>query len=361
MVGTSKAEFAFGKVLICLRMSNLDYIVKETPYSAYLTIRKKFSKTVNEEMTNVEYVENNDTLKKLKEVQKENAFLRQKVDGMEEDQFKMRTVNNENYTIIKSLENDKCSLEEEIEEAFAEVKEANRQKECLNHANKALSQNIQSVTEENNDLKTQIVSSLTKNCEKCQIGPTTVVDTVIHAPIHHEDENEPSTSKCTKCDFESDTESDLEVHSNSNHVLVCNLCQYKTISSSEMENHELNEHSFSCTECLNTFKTPDKLDDHTCKLEVTNPSLGSFYTRSWVNGNGCNAVFCNKKSQEVAILHCERCVANIKSCSWAPYLLSTNKEGVTQLELQDYIENYTSECKTNMREIMWIQLIDFVN
>ena len=108
MVGTSKAEFAFGKVLICLRMSNLDYIVKETPYSAYLTIRKKFSKTVNEEMTNVEYVENNDTLKKLKEVQRENAFLRQKVDGMEEEQFKMRTVNNENYTIIKSLENDKC-------------------------------------------------------------------------------------------------------------------------------------------------------------------------------------------------------------------------------------------------------------
>ena len=50
-------------------------------------------------------------LKKLKEVQRENAFLRQKVDGMEEEQFKMRTVNNEKDTIIKALEKDKFSLE----------------------------------------------------------------------------------------------------------------------------------------------------------------------------------------------------------------------------------------------------------
>ena len=189
MAGSSKAEFAFGKVLICLRMSNLDYIVKETPYSAYLTIRKKFSKNVQEERTNVEYVDNNDTLEKLKEFQRDNAFLRQKIDSLEEEQFKMRTVNIEKDTKIKALEKDKCSLEDELEEAFAEVKEVNNQKGCVNHANKALTKKIQSVTEENDDLKTQIVSSLIKNCEKCLIDPTTVVDTASHKVFNHEDEN----------------------------------------------------------------------------------------------------------------------------------------------------------------------------
>ena len=58
MVGTSKAENVFGKVLICLRMSKLDYVVKETPYSAYLTIKKKFSKSINEELIENVIVEN---------------------------------------------------------------------------------------------------------------------------------------------------------------------------------------------------------------------------------------------------------------------------------------------------------------
>ena len=40
MFGASKADNVFGQVVICLRMSKLDYMIKETPYSAYVTIRK---------------------------------------------------------------------------------------------------------------------------------------------------------------------------------------------------------------------------------------------------------------------------------------------------------------------------------
>ena len=39
-------------------MSKLDYVVKETPYSAYVTIRKKFSKSINEELIENVIVEN---------------------------------------------------------------------------------------------------------------------------------------------------------------------------------------------------------------------------------------------------------------------------------------------------------------
>ena len=40
------AEKACGQVFICLKMSKLNYVVRETPFSAYVTIRKKFMKNV---------------------------------------------------------------------------------------------------------------------------------------------------------------------------------------------------------------------------------------------------------------------------------------------------------------------------
>ena len=49
-------ENAFGQVLICLRMSKLNFLAKETPYSAYITIRKKFVKHVEEEFIDTEYI-----------------------------------------------------------------------------------------------------------------------------------------------------------------------------------------------------------------------------------------------------------------------------------------------------------------
>ena len=54
MTGEYSAEKACGQVLICLKMSNLNYMVKETPFSAFVTIRKKFLKTPIDTTENVE-------------------------------------------------------------------------------------------------------------------------------------------------------------------------------------------------------------------------------------------------------------------------------------------------------------------
>ena len=50
MTGKTIAKNALGQVLICLRMSKLNYVAKETPYSAYVTIRKKFVKDADGNM-----------------------------------------------------------------------------------------------------------------------------------------------------------------------------------------------------------------------------------------------------------------------------------------------------------------------
>ena len=44
MTSEYSADFACGQIFYCLRNSQLNYIVNETPYSAYITIRKKFIK-----------------------------------------------------------------------------------------------------------------------------------------------------------------------------------------------------------------------------------------------------------------------------------------------------------------------------
>ena len=42
MAGDSSPHNNCGQIPFSLKMSKLNYVVKETPYSAYITIRKKF-------------------------------------------------------------------------------------------------------------------------------------------------------------------------------------------------------------------------------------------------------------------------------------------------------------------------------
>ena len=42
MAGDSSPHNACGQILFSLKMTKLNYVVKETPFSAYITIRKKF-------------------------------------------------------------------------------------------------------------------------------------------------------------------------------------------------------------------------------------------------------------------------------------------------------------------------------
>ena len=61
MFGENSAEFACGQLLYNIKMSKLNYMVKETPYSAYITVRKKFVKGV----VDIKTVEPDETKKML--------------------------------------------------------------------------------------------------------------------------------------------------------------------------------------------------------------------------------------------------------------------------------------------------------
>ena len=79
MTGEESADKACWQVLICLKMSKLNYMVKETPFSAYVTIRKKFLQSYQigaEEPMRVDQSESVNKLKSdLEQVNKKNKGL----------------------------------------------------------------------------------------------------------------------------------------------------------------------------------------------------------------------------------------------------------------------------------------------
>ena len=136
-------------------------------------------------------------------------------------------------------------------------------------------------------------------------------------------------------------------HIESSHMVKCDLCSFVAEDEDTLDTHELFEHNFPCPNCLNIFRTIDKIDGHICKLEITNPTYQTLYTKHWLD-----RIFCSKLDKEVAILHCENCVEKNKTCGWTPYSL-LRKDEVTHLESGNFIY----ECKMRFREILWTKLV----
>ena len=99
---------------------------------------------------------------------------------------------------------------------------------------------------------------------------------------------------------------------------------------------------------MQIYRTYDKLETHTCKLEVNNPTSGSYYTKNWVDGNGCNTVYCENLGQEVVILHCEKCVSDKKSCCKSSELLHLP------------LDKYAKKAELGYRDILWPKLTNIL-
>ena len=288
MASKVSAENVFGQVLICLRMSRLDFLVTETPYAAYVTVRKKFMKSVNvqKDIFEVDNVEMNT---------KENAQLKQKVKDLETNCALIRFENEELDIKNESLKRDITSLDDKLEEvylesrnykesfrltkiendklseslsekvaenanlqeAFEKFKVANRKTAkaqteleetiiMLENVVETRDQKIYTLKEELNSMEETLPASFTPNCERCENAADLNKDSKIHDTIVHTDDNLPSTSKCGTCEYESDDETDLKMHMKSEHE----------------------PHWYKCDTCDLAFKTKLKLKDHICRVEI---------------------------------------------------------------------------------------------
>ena len=139
------AENKFGQVLICLRMSKLNYVVKETPYSAYVTIRKKFVKSYIGELLEEEFVGIDE---KADKAANDSTCLKQKVLNLEKECGMLRYEAEEFEMKYKALESEKVDLDDHIEELLNQKRDLNKDNENLCDDNKKLRGTVNELSNE---------------------------------------------------------------------------------------------------------------------------------------------------------------------------------------------------------------------
>ena len=416
MVGEKSAEFACGQVLFSLKLSQLNYVVKETPYSVYITLRKSFIREANESLNTIVTNDTSESMhaesvdevrNKLKEVEKENDNLRQRITDNVKDIGMLEVENEELEVKNKKLETGNIDLGDKMEEMYKEIRhlEQNNSQDEMERVSakfkneiggleKKLEQNqkmLKDATDtvdilestlnnksiEIDKLNAEILSVRRQglSCTLCEFKCETEVDLTKHILKSHEHVSEicetnanakctpieddiPSTSNCGSCKYPSESNKDMKMHVNSKHkFLLCDQCDFKTENRDNPDTHTLFEHNFTCSVCISRFRSADKLESHICKLDVDNPSFASLYTRGWFDLQGCNPVNCQKLDQQVVILHCEQCIKNEKSCCWAPYDLKIKTDEVLHLDSKKFIKH----TQVSHLEILWPAVVEALN
>ena len=137
------ASITCSKVLNTIKTSQLDFYLQETPYSAFITIRKKYVKSFKSDIVNVE------TENGIEELKRENENLRNYV--------KEKTAELETY------QNTVLVLEEKLEKA---------EKDMLKHFENSKIQKskhsdevnlLKSIKQKDNETISVLTSNLSKN------------------------------------------------------------------------------------------------------------------------------------------------------------------------------------------------------
>ena len=127
----NSAEFACGKILFVLKNSNLNYKLNETPYSAYITVRKKFVR---------------DTLQNLHQ---EPVIEATNLDDKENELRTLRNMNNDLKTRLALATVEYEEMEVQKEKLLTEKAKHERTIENFMNTEKK-------IIEENDDLKRTI-------------------------------------------------------------------------------------------------------------------------------------------------------------------------------------------------------------
>ena len=377
MLGESSAEFACGQVLYNIKMSKLNYMVQETPYSAYITVRKKFVKGVVDIKT-VEPDEIKKMLNEKRNLKKENMELREKLIDKDKTIGTLEYANEEFEVKNEKLESERIELDDRLEELYSEISHLKQNENKflkVSDANTKLKDKMKSLETEMRDLKTdlkkvksisvikdmakEVLESDFKDSEKKIIELKQVIQSnedeikKLNASVlnycgkceeevrkvnvpesKHSDEDKPTTSKCGECLYESDEESDMKLHIKTNHEFTCNICGFAFQTQMDLKTHTGEEHASNidesetsngsqvttignheCEICNLQFRTDYKMKNHMCRVTVKNPSFCDLYTKNWIILNRCTPIYHRIHKEEVTLLHCVDSVENKNRCS----------------------------------------------
>ena len=349
MTGEYSPDFECGKVLYCLKISRLNYVVKETPYSAYITIRKKFIKeslNVENSVNAIKPDEKEVVLKNLKDLNKDLqtrlAQAKVEFEQMEIAKDKMiadiskqsdeidrflrneRTLNQEIFSITKERDNLNSVLQKVSKKKISITKDLEENNMMLENVIESSNIKINSLEERVKEYEDNIRVPETTPCKKCDFDSKKEnnLQEQTSNQLMDADESEPSTSKCGQCDYESDSESEMKMHMHSKHALLCEECSFNSDNTNEMKNHMKKMHSTKCKFCNETFVGERKLKKHLCRLYIINPSFEDYYMKNWFVRDDCIRIFSDSQKVDIGMIHSEKCIES-SHCSYLPHQLIT--------------------------------------
>ena len=120
----------------------------------------------------------------------------------------------------------------------------------------------------------------------------------MHVEKNHVENSEDTTSKvkefkCMECDFMNESEIGIDLHMTEDHGLECEFCDFKTTTLDDMRNHRTDIHAVRCNFCNETFIGNNKLENHMCRIKVSNPEYWDLYMKDWY---GLVALLCFQES-----------------------------------------------------------------
>ena len=299
MTNNLSANSVCNQLLKIVKDSNLNYLVNETPYSAYVTIRKTFVR-YNSEVTlaGKDLAKENDAPQdKFEALIVENNILRRKLTQLE----------SENKNINIRLEIAKGQLSNK-NDAFEKVV---KDKEDISEKNDASTFELK-----------QAKSRLKKleNCEKEKDDNLLMLELTLR--------NRETEIDSLKTELET-----MKTR------FQCEECDFNFVIESDLKNHMKTEHEVQCIFCNNSFAGSKKHKNHICKVHVENPAYKEYYTKDWFDRKKCIRVFRNDKKEEVIILHSVDCI-EITKCADLPEKITDEKcfrdtHGLTHLRKSD--------------------------
>ena len=129
--------------------------------------------------------------------------------------------------------------------------------------------------------------------------------------------------RCNKeCDFFSESVEYLDLHVSREHTAtVCDMCDFKAASGKCLQTHIIDKHTIKCDYCDEMLVGETKLDQHTCRIRVSDPEYFDMYMKNWYIRNACIPVFSRRLKRELILVHSEHCWENANSCSELPPML----------------------------------------
>ena len=354
MAGNSSPTFACGQVIFSLKMSNLNYIVKETPFSAFITIRKKFIKPVDDSQVAIENHNKHELVNDSHN--REIISLKEKNRKLECEIAQSRFDYDENELKCESLKNEKQALEDQIEEVFTEKREIKKELKISKQLNSELKESNKKTLSD----KDRMFNNLEAKCTKLEIVNKEKSDETLMLEFtlaNRDEEIERLKTEldksnymttlgfaCDECAQKFETENDLNAHMKSIHTdsFVCEDCAFAAGNKSDLTVHQEKIHSKYCQDCKFTFVGERKLKKHVCRIKISNPCSGSFYTKDWFEKDHCVRVFDNATKTEKYLLHCDHCLST-QACQELPEKFHTGKlitdtQDVTHLEASIYLK-----------------------